>query len=72
MEEEHDNEQALTQTIDTFIATARVSRVAKASNKIISNQQQVIEEAKGGRRGLRGLGGFGDRGSQGGRGGRTG
>ena len=37
MEEQDDNEQALTQAIDTFIATTRVSKVAKASNKVISN-----------------------------------
>lgn len=63
MEEEDDDEQALTQAIDTFIATTRVSGVAKASNKVISNRQQAMEEGKGGR---------GGRGSQGGRGGRRG
>jgi hypothetical protein len=66
IEEEEEDEQALTRAIDTFIATTRVGRVAKASNKVISNRQQAMEEAKGGR------GGCGGCGSRGGRGGRTG
>jgi hypothetical protein len=66
MEAEEDDEQALTQAIDTFIATTRIGRIAKASNKVILNRQQAIEEAKGGR------GGRGGRGSRGGRGGRRG
>jgi hypothetical protein len=69
IEAKEDDKQALTQAIDTFIATTWVSRVVKASNKVISNRQQAMEEAKGGRGGR---GGRGSRGGRGGRGGRRG
>jgi hypothetical protein len=59
--EEEDDERALSQEIDTLITTTRVGRIAKASEKVISNRRQALQEAKGGRGGRRGRRGRGGR-----------
>lgn len=63
---EEEDEQALSQAIDSFVATTRAGRTAKASGKVVLNRKQEKEEqakasgwrrGRGGRRGGRRGGG---------------
>ena len=51
MADEEEDEQALSQAINTLIGTTRVGRNAKASEKVLLNRKQALEGSRGGRGG---------------------
>jgi hypothetical protein len=48
MADEEEDEQALSQAINTLISTTRVGRNAKASEKVLLNRKQALEGSRGG------------------------